>query len=150
MDNINSTCAPRMADGRLFSDYRSGDIRDNIAVAGFMNANDHRHFLQNNAEEIMQVRADRVSDKECSQCDLRPSVGGGDAVDEDSNKELFTTSNGSSLSSDKPTIDTSSTRASSDPDTLDMLFSFMDNSIVKGIIFGSILYVVLSLYRKRM
>lgn len=71
MDNSNNTCAPRMADGRLFSDYRSGDVRDDITLAGFSNANEHRHFLQNNADKIMQEHANRVQAKECKSCELR-------------------------------------------------------------------------------
>lgn len=74
MDNINNTCAPRMADGRLFSDYRSGNIRDNIVTSGFTNANDHRHFLQNNASEILNTHKQQVLAKECSSCELRPSA----------------------------------------------------------------------------
>lgn len=80
MDNINSTCAPRMADGRLFNDYRSGDIRDNIVSAGFVNANEYRHFLQNNADEIMSVSAERVAATECGSCDLRSSPVSNDKV----------------------------------------------------------------------
>jgi hypothetical protein len=69
-----------MADGRLFNDYRSGDIRDNIVSAGFVNANEYRHFLQNNADEIMSVSAERVAATECGSCDLRSSPVSNDKV----------------------------------------------------------------------
>lgn len=73
MDNVNNTCAPKMADGRLFSDYRSGYIRDNVVLAGFQNGNDHRHFLQNNAEELMAAHSNRANANECNSCDISKS-----------------------------------------------------------------------------
>ena len=73
MDNVNNTCAPKMADGRLFSDYRHGLIRDNVVLAGFQNGNDHRHFMQQNADKIMAGHATRTSANECNSCDISKS-----------------------------------------------------------------------------
>lgn len=132
MDNINNTCAPRMADGRLFSDYRSGNIRDNIVASGFTNANDHRHFLQNNADEIMNAHNHQVLNKECSSCELRPSAPSQKDVEDDKEHKKLP----ASLETDGKKENFSTN------------FS-QDYNILSGVITGTVIYFLYALYLRK-
>lgn len=132
MDNINNTCAPRMADGRLFSDYRSGNIRDNIVTSGFTNANDHRHFLQNNASEILNAHKQQVLAKECSSCELRPSAPPAEEKE------------------DKQKVDTPPPSLETDGKKENFSVSISkDNGVLGGVIAGAVVYFLYALYYRK-
>jgi hypothetical protein len=71
MNNIRQSCPAHMSDGRLYTDYRSGRYRDDIAAQGFSNSNDYRLYKQLNAVDEIQSGRDSVVSKECGQCDAK-------------------------------------------------------------------------------
>jgi hypothetical protein len=52
-DNVNLDFPARMADGRIFTDYRANCIM-NYELSGSKNSFDYRYFLENNGSQIEQ------------------------------------------------------------------------------------------------
>ena len=71
-DNKYKECAPRMSDGRHFTDYRpSCDLNLYIREDNnIKNSFDYRIFLQNSATKIMNINRDNATEKNlCRPCD---------------------------------------------------------------------------------
>jgi len=71
-DNRYNDCPPRMADGRHFTDFRPNCTINNLMRLQNKVANsyEYRMFLTRNAEDIMTINNQYVSDKNaCKSCD---------------------------------------------------------------------------------
>lgn len=71
-DNKYKECAPRMSDGRHFTDYRPNcDVNSFIRTDNnVQNSFDYRLFLQNNAESLMNKNREISTKKNlCKPCD---------------------------------------------------------------------------------
>ncbi len=73
LDNnpVYKACAPKMRDGRAFTDYRPVCTTENLIQLqnGIKNSYDYRLFLQENAESIMDFnRAYAIKKNGCEPC----------------------------------------------------------------------------------
>lgn len=63
MDNFYPECPAKMDDARFLTDYRTSNTREQYikSINGFVNTDQYRTFLQENAEQIMDREWDQLT-----------------------------------------------------------------------------------------
>lgn len=70
-DNVNLDFPARMADGRIFTDYRANCIMNN-EVSRNKNSFDYRYFLENNGASIEKAIFDKLDQAvKCTSCNAQ-------------------------------------------------------------------------------
>ena len=74
MNNTEFNCPSLMSDGRMYTDHRTSDIRNDYRRMGFANNNQYRLYLQRNGRKVMQLQQQQFNNLQCKSCDVSQKV----------------------------------------------------------------------------